>query len=366
MPDTSYAPATVAAPQRRAGRGRRVGAAVPVGDLVAPRGWFAVAVSAELHREQVLRRIVAGEELAVWRTAGGTAAVATAWCPHLGAHLGCTGRVRGEQLECGFHGFRFSPEGACTGTGYGGRAPARAALATWRTRETGGVVFIWYDPAGEPPTFDLPEIDLDGWTAPSWRTTTFAGHPIETTENSVDIGHLGFLHGYDDVRELEPARAEGACLRARYQMTRGGRSSGLRLPTMRTEFDVSVHGLGCSLVDLEVLTLGARQRLYVLPTPLGGGMVTLRLGVATSLTPLEAAPGLTRRLPASLVARALRELTLLGLYFDVAQDRRIWVTKRHVRHPVLAEGDGPIGLYRRWASQFMAGSTTLTSEPTGS
>jgi len=227
-------------------------------------------------------------------------------------------------------------------------------------------VFVWYDPAGEPPTFDLPEIDLDGWTAPSWRTATFAGHPIETTENSVDIGHLGFLHGYDDVTELEPAHADGACLRARYQMTRGGRSSGLRLPTMRTEFDVSVHGLGCSLVDLHVLTLGARQRLYVLPTPLGGGLVTLRLGVAGRLAPLEAAPGLAKRLGVPLVARALREFTLLGLYFDVAQDRRIWVTKRHVPHPVLAEGDGPIGLYRRWASQFMVDGAALRSEPTGS
>ncbi|HLI43909.1 MAG TPA: Rieske 2Fe-2S domain-containing protein [Acidimicrobiales bacterium] len=88
MPDTSYAATTVAAPPLRAPRGRRAGAAVPVSDLPAPRGWFAVATSAELQRERVLRAAVAGEELAVWRTASGTACAAVAWCPHLGAHLG--------------------------------------------------------------------------------------------------------------------------------------------------------------------------------------------------------------------------------------------------------------------------------------
>lgn len=302
----------------------------------------------------------------MWRTDSGVLAAAGAWCPHLGAHLGKTGRIRGEQLECGFHGFRFSSDGSCQATGYGGAVPRRAALGCIPVTENGGVILAWFDPAGGPPSFEVPQIDLDGWCRPSWRTTTFAGHPLETTENSVDIGHLAVLHGYDDVAELEPASVDGATLRARYQMTRGGHSSGVRLPTMRTEFDVSVHGLGVSIVDLTVITLGARQRLYVLPTPLGDGMVTLRLGVSSRLQRIEAGPEALRWLSPAATARLMSQFTLLALYYDVAQDRRIWVSKRHVPHPVLADGDGPIGLYRKWAAQFLGPAGTAEAPPVAS
>jgi hypothetical protein len=36
----------------------------------------------------------------------------------------------------------------------------------------------------------------------------------------------------------------------------------------------------------------------------------------------------------------------------VAQDFVIWENKRYVPRPMLARGDGPIPLYRRWAAQF--------------
>lgn len=316
-----------------------------------------MATTNELARGDVLPARLGGEDLVAWRTTGGEPRVAGAWCPHLGAHLGHSGSVEGERLRCGFHGFCFDAEGRCESSGYAGRAPAKAQLRMRPVRETGGMVLTWLDPArpAEPgePDFAIPDLTLDGWTRPSWRDSTFASHPMETTENSVDIGHLAWLHGYDDVAELEPATVEGPTLRARYQMTRGRRSTGLPLPTMTTEFDVTVHGLGVSIVDLTVVTLGVRQRLYVLPTPLGDGLVRLRLGVTTRLDPLESMPTALRRVPPQLLARAIREFTLIGLYFDVRQDRRVWTTKRHVPHPMLAEGDGPIGLYRKWAGQFL-------------
>lgn len=324
-----------------------------VSALPVPRGWFAVASSGDLPAGSRQSARIGGEEFVVWRTEGGVLGAAVAWCPHLGAHLG-RGRVCGEQLECAFHGFRFGVDGGCQATAYGGSPPARAKLTTVPARETGGIILLWFDPAGGGPTFEVPEIDDAGYTRPSWKLARFAGHPLETTENSVDTGHLGFLHGYDDVAEIEPVRVDGATLTTRYQMTRGSHASGLKLPTMRTDFDITVHGLGVSIVDLTVVTLGVRQRLYVLSTPLGDGMVELRMAVSGRTEPLATMPPVLRRLPQGLVTAAMREFTLLALYYDVAQDRRIWTTKRHVPHPVLAEGDGPIGLYRRWAAQFFA------------
>jgi hypothetical protein len=37
---------------------------------------------------------------------------------------------------------------------------------------------------------------------------------------------------------------------------------------------------------------------------------------------------------------------------DVEQDFVIWKHKQYVARPALAQGDGPIARYRRWAEQF--------------
>ena len=175
--------------------------------------------------------------------------------------------------------------------------PSQARLSTFAVSEVAGAVLAWFPPralgTGPPPpddglptpAWELSEPANDGWTAVKWKSGTFAGHPLETTENSVDVGHLGFLHGYHDVVALGPARAEGHVLRARYQMTRKGKGLSAVLPAMRTEFDVVVEGLGFSRVELTVHTIGARLRLFVLPTPVGRGQVQVLLGVSAQVGP---------------------------------------------------------------------------------
>ena len=95
-----------------------------------PRGWFVVARSSELAARQVLPRTFMGQPIALFRSQGGTAYATAAHCPHLGAHLGRCGKVVGESLRCGFHGFRFAGDGTCVESGYGTRPPpaARAPL----------------------------------------------------------------------------------------------------------------------------------------------------------------------------------------------------------------------------------------------
>ncbi len=341
--------------QPRRGARSRPGEAIPVADLPMPSGWFALATSAELPPGTARAARLAGEELVVWRSASGIPSVASAWCPHLGAHLGETGHVRGELIECGFHGFCFDTTGACRATSYGHRPPSRAALRTWPVRESAGAVFAWYDRAGRPPGWLPPDLDHRGWTPIRWHRQQIVGHPLETTENSVDVGHLAFLHGYRNVAVIEPAEADGPVLRARYAMTRARPAFGIPLPPMRTEFDVVAYGLGYSQVELHVLTLGVRLRLFVLATPSRPAAVELRTGTTARLQLEPGAPPVVAALPAGLVARAVRDFTAALLRFDVGQDRQIWYSKRHVPHPVLAEGDGPIGLYRRWAAQFLEG-----------
>jgi hypothetical protein len=184
------------------------------------------------------------------------------------------------------------------------------------------------------------------------RTFVIKGHPQETTENGVDLGHLGIVHGYQDVEVEEPLQIDGPRLRVGYAASRDA-STFARRGTIRAKFEIQVHGLGCSVVDARVPALGLRSRHFVYATPIDGDRIELR--AAMRLGRLEA-PGrvtpLLRLLPRRVAETVVARATFAGFLHDLAQDFRIWEHKRYVDPPALAPGDGPVGPYRSWARQF--------------
>jgi nitrite reductase/ring-hydroxylating ferredoxin subunit len=221
--------------------------------LPVPKGWHRVADARSLAPGDVRPGRVDGHELVVYRTESGEARVAGAWCPHLGAHLGHCGRVEAEQLRCTFHGLRFDGAGSCDATGYGTKPPPSARLKPWATREAYGQIFAWYDPAGTQPDWSLPTLDEAGWT--SWRSTSWRlpTHPQDIAENSVDLGHFGWVHGYHAVRELRTPEAEGPCLKVWYDFERPLPGLTLRgAPRLKIEIAGEVWGLGCTIVDVRI------------------------------------------------------------------------------------------------------------------
>ena len=59
-----------------------------------------------------------------------------------------------------------------------------------------------------------------------------------------------------------------------------------------------------------------------------------------------------RLLPAPLATALVGRLVFEGFTRDLRQDFAVWENKRYIDPPGLAEGDGPIGRYRRWCRQF--------------
>jgi len=56
--------------------------------------------------------------------------------------------------------------------------------------------------------------------------------------------------------------------------------------------------------------------------------------------------------PRRLLTRLLCRVAAHGMAHDVQQDFTIWENKRYVSRPTLGRNDGPIGKYRKWATQF--------------
>ena len=52
------------------------------------------------------------------------------------------------------------------------------------------------------------------------------------------------------------------------------------------------------------------------------------------------------------IASLFRDVVHFFVCREVGQDLDVWSYKRYIEKPILAKGDGPIGIYRRWAAQF--------------
>ena len=82
--------------------------------------WTAVCIAADLPAKVVMPSVCDGTDIAVWRSASGQLAAWADRCPHRGMRLS-HGFVRGEALNCIYHGWTYGADGGCT------RIPAHLA-----------------------------------------------------------------------------------------------------------------------------------------------------------------------------------------------------------------------------------------------
>ena len=145
------------------GRSRKPGDTPPP----YPNGWYKVMDSRALKSEPVNMQFV-GQHLVAFRGESGTPYIIDAYCPHLGANLGSGGKVKGENIECPFHGWQFEgKEGKCAHIPYSPAAPPEQANSrAWHCCETNGHLYMWFDAEGRPPLWEVlhtKEIDSGEW-----------------------------------------------------------------------------------------------------------------------------------------------------------------------------------------------------------
>ena len=118
-----------------------------------PRGWYDVCFADDLKRGAVRGVRMFGADWAVFRTRSGKVGVVDAVCRHLGADLAAAGRVKGEHLQCGFHGWEFGCDGVCEAAPGVDRPPRAARQLPLHAMEHLGTVWVWYgdgDPSRSP------------------------------------------------------------------------------------------------------------------------------------------------------------------------------------------------------------------------
>lgn len=153
-----------------------------------PEFWYPLAMSARLPRGGTQAVEWAGEPIVLWRSDSGEVHALEDRCPHRQFPLH-RGRVAGETLACGYHGWRFGGDGRCQAIpGRPDVAPARMRVRRHRCREAHGLVFV-HPGSGPEPTFPfIPGVE------PSRRLSIPTGgpvgcHPSFLFENLFDMTH---------------------------------------------------------------------------------------------------------------------------------------------------------------------------------
>jgi phenylpropionate dioxygenase-like ring-hydroxylating dioxygenase large terminal subunit len=158
--------------------------------------WHPVLPSADL-REAPVAVELAGQSLVLFRGTAGVGALEDC-CPHRGMRLS-RGKVRGDCLECPYHGWRFTPDGHGSSPGTP-KLTAQASVYDVVEREGA----IWVKAAGVPARFP----DLGGQGHRRVAVLKNRAHaPLELVlDNFTEVEHTGQVHalfGYETSRMHE-------------------------------------------------------------------------------------------------------------------------------------------------------------------
>jgi 3-ketosteroid 9alpha-monooxygenase subunit A len=182
-------------------------------------GWYQIGYSAEIRPGDLQPAKWLNQDLVMYRTETGRLVVLDAYCPHMGAHLGHRGefggRVCGENIECPWHGWQWSPDGRNVRIPYAEDKLVRATIRTHAVREIDGVIVLWYDHQGREPHYEWPGLPFattrEDYYAIDW--TVDGPHRVKPQfpmENAADPHHFPYVHGSGVDAEFTEFSVDGA------------------------------------------------------------------------------------------------------------------------------------------------------------
>jgi 3-ketosteroid 9alpha-monooxygenase subunit A len=268
------------------------------------------------------------------------------------------GEVKGDEIACPFHDWRWGGDGRCKQVPYSRRTPKLARTATWTTLEQDGMLFIWNDPQGSPPPagITIPRIEgagSDEWTDWHWYTTIVNTNCREIVDNVVDMAHFFYVHGalptyFKNIFEGHVAT----------QYMNGGTRPDVPSPEgveMIGQTSVaSYYGPSFMIDDLTYHFVGGDQQSILINChyPIDADSFVLQYGIIVKKSPAlpdDAAAG---------AAIALGDWVKIGF----EQDVQIWKNKARIDNPLLCEEDGPVYQLRRWYQLFYVDSEDVADE----
>ncbi|WP_024795561.1 Rieske 2Fe-2S domain-containing protein [Tomitella biformata] len=325
------------------------------------RGWHCLGL-AETFRDGTPHSIEAfGGKLVIWADSEGKLNVLDSYCRHMGGDLS-QGTVKGDEIACPFHDWRWGGDGKCKDIPYAKRVPMRARTQTWPTMERNGQLFVWNDPEGSQPTdeISIPELEgfgSDEWTEWTWNSMVIEGSNCrEIVDNVVDMAHFYYIHYafptyFKNIFDGHVA-SQWLTTKGRPDVGMASQYGGDTL----LESVAAYYGPSYMINPLINIYSGYRVESVLINChyPISQDAFVLQWGVM-----VKKPEGVTDEL-----ANTLAEKFTEGISEGFLQDVVIWKNKTKIDNPLLCDNDGPVYQMRRWYEQFYVDVADITEDMT--
>jgi 3-ketosteroid 9alpha-monooxygenase subunit A len=327
------------------------------------RGWHCLGL-ADTYRDGKPHAVHAfGQKLVVFAAEDGPLNVLDGYCRHMGGDLS-QGTIKGENIACPFHDWRWSGAGRCVEIPYAKRVPLRARTRAWTTLEKNGQLFVWNDPQGNPPPDDVVIPDIEGygsddWSNWVWNTILIEGSNCrEIIDNMSDMAHFYYVHFAFPTyfKNIFEGHIATQYLDSRGRPDLAGAGSNYAGEDNLLRSEASYYGPSYMINHLsnDFKGLNVESVLINCHYPVSANSFVLQYAVMVKKLP--GADSATADMIAGKFAKSF------GVGF--LQDVEIWKNKTRIDNPLLCEEDGPVYQLRRWYEQFYVDVEDVTDDMT--
>ncbi len=157
--------------------------------------WYVAAWDRDLG-SQPLPITVLGEDIVLYRRSDGRSAALEDACAHRKLPLSM-GRIKGDHIECGYHGLQFASDGACVHIPCSARIPRNARVRSYPLESRYGLLWIWM---GLPENANRERImRVEHWNESGWASTVGDDMTVDcnyllVTDNLLDPSHVAWVH----------------------------------------------------------------------------------------------------------------------------------------------------------------------------
>ena len=323
------------------------------------RGWHCLGLERDFNDGKPHEVFAFGGKLVVWADSQGKLNVLDGYCRHMGGDL-TQGTVKGDEIACPFHDWRWGGDGKCKAIPYAKRVPLRARTQRYEAVVRNAQLLIWHDPEGSAADMDalppeLPGVGTDKYTDWTWEILPVENaHCREIIDNVVDMAHFFYIHfafptNFRNVFEGDQATQFMESTGRPDMTAEGYGDEDLVLKSVATYFGPSYM---INWLDTDYKGFLTKVILINCHIPTGPNSFTLQYGLC-----VEKPEGVDEK-TAKYIGDKYSESFKVGFEQDVA----IWLNKAPVQNPLLCEEDGPVYQLRRWYEQFYVDKADVEPE----
>lgn len=157
--------------------------------------WYVAARSREVGRALTARTIL-NEPIVLYRRQDDIVVALENVCPHRKLPLSM-GRLRGNNVECGYHGLQFDSTGSCVAAPTQNRIPPSAKVISYPVVEKCGFVWIWMgDPynSDQSRLYQVANYEDENWGISEGSTLEIDCNYLYITDNLLEPSHVAWVH----------------------------------------------------------------------------------------------------------------------------------------------------------------------------